>query len=201
MIKANIEQYLDGPFLWPQRGNPAITTSVNADSNACISGFAWERLVFMTRGYKQCADLAVRYALQNPLERDDLIYPILFNYRHFLELHLKYLIWTYGKVVGIEPIWNTHELDRLWRVFTSILERYGLESTTDDQAMEERIIEFQEIDPQSFSFRFPTDKNGCVLRHNISEIDLERLNQAMGETLGYFDGCDGQLKYLKSAGL
>ena len=62
--------------------------------------------------------------------RDMLVFPIIFNYRQFLELALKYQLATYGAAVGMEPNWTTHYLDRLWGEFLDMLERYGTDTPT-----------------------------------------------------------------------
>ena len=49
------------------------------------------------------ADLSVERAIRDRMDRDMLVFPIIYNYRHFIELSLKYLIETYGGIVGISP--------------------------------------------------------------------------------------------------
>ena len=68
----------------------------------------------MTDGYKTAADLMVAAAGQDRLTRDTLVFPIIFNYRHFLEISLKYLLATYGPNVDIESNWRSHDLATLW---------------------------------------------------------------------------------------
>ena len=70
----------------------------------------------------------------NNLARDTLVFPIIFNYRHFLEISLKYLLATYGSRVGIEPNWRSHDLAKLWGSVLEMLDRYGT-------------IDLDEVDP------------------------------------------------------
>lgn len=56
----------------------------------------------MTTGYKMAADLMVAHVARSRHDGDALIFPIVFNYRQFVELLLKYLIATYGHTIGID---------------------------------------------------------------------------------------------------
>ena len=67
------------------------------------------RLVLMKDGYKTAADLMVEAAASDRLSRDTLVFPIIFNYRQFLELSLKYQLATFGPEVGIKPNWKSHD--------------------------------------------------------------------------------------------
>jgi len=79
----------------------------------------------MMAGYKKAADLMVERAARSQPDRDALVYPIIFSYRQFIELSLKYLTTTYGHTVGIDAIWNSHDLGMLWKTFMKILTGYG----------------------------------------------------------------------------
>ena len=59
------------------------------------------RLVLMMDGYKAAADTLVEKTKSSLADQDSLVFPIVFNYRHFIELNLKYLIAMYGPFVGI----------------------------------------------------------------------------------------------------
>jgi hypothetical protein len=55
------------------------------------------------------------------------VYPIIFTYRQFIELELKYLIATYGFTVGIEANWRSHDVAFLWSEFVKVLAGYVME--------------------------------------------------------------------------
>src|SRR3546814_18518969 len=88
----------------------------------------------------------VERATNEPTERDYLVCPIIFNYRQFIELSLKYAIATYGHTVGIDAIWKFHDLVRLWQAFAELLQHYG---TSDpdiaDPVVSEIVAEFAKI--------------------------------------------------------
>ena len=135
-------------------------------------------------------------------DRDALVYPIIFNYRQFIELELKYLIATYGLTVGVEANWKSHKLEDLWKAFTDVLDRYGSEDPQGTDPVVARIVaEFAKVDPRSFSYRYPVDTQGNPIPIAHEELDLAVLADVMKALEGYFSGCDGYLDHLQSAGL
>lgn len=155
----------------------------------------------MMSGYKLGADLMVARVASSRHDGDALVFPIIFNYRQFIELSLKYLIATYGHTVGVGPLWNTHDLKMLWSSFLIVLADYGYDDTEGaDAVVAEIIAEFAKVDPQSFSYRYPVDKKGNLVNLAFEEVDLQRLADVMQGLDGYFSGCDGYLDNLQSAG-
>jgi hypothetical protein len=102
----------------------AVCRSRRACRNALIAENNFTRLVLMMEGYKR-ADLAVAHSRERTSDRDFLVYPIIFNYRQFIELSLKYQLATHGREVGIAANWNTHNLESLWQEFQQMLDSYG----------------------------------------------------------------------------
>ena len=114
-------------FRWPKKSDRLFTQAENPYKNAEIEGRAQSRLVMMFTGYKLGADLMVQHSNQGNYERAALVYPIVFNYRHFIELALKYIVATYGETVGVKANWKTHDLETLWNTFIRVLVGYGHE--------------------------------------------------------------------------
>ena len=92
--------------------------------------------------------------------REAYVLPIVFLYRHYIELQLKSIL----EQEGCE-ILPRHHLDALWTQVKPILERVfrqlsKKELLAEMEAVEERIIEFHEVDERSYSFRYPIDRKG-----------------------------------------
>lgn len=199
--RKSLEDILNTEFRWPRQGDNPFIASNNPSDNANIADDGLTRLVLMMDGYKQAADLMVEATQGDRYKRDILVFPIIFNYRQFIELELKYHLAMYGPKVGMEPIWNTHYLDRLWREFLEMLERYG--TTDPDQAdpiVGRVVIEFAKIDPGSYSYRYPVDRQGRPIPVALSDLHLPTLADVMNALAGYFNGCDGYLDGLLTAG-
>ncbi len=184
-----------GDFRWPAASDVPFAEADAPNANATIAEDAFPRLTAMIDGYKMGADLMVVHAEANPLDRDDLVYPIIFNYRQFLELWLKYIIAVYGPEVDIKPVWNSHKLDDLWKSHAEILKKYGV--VTDlleaDLAVAKIVLEFSKIDPDSFSYRYPVDTKGKPIPVVLPDLYLPKLADVMKAVHNYFSGCDGAL--------
>jgi hypothetical protein len=197
----DFESLLRTDFRWPTEGDTPFTRSDEWGSNAYIDRHGHGRLVMMMTGYKMAADLIVAHVSQSHRDGDALVFPIIFNYRQFIELELKYLIATYGRTVGVDAQWNTHDLGTLWSTFLEVLAGYGHDDVAGTDGVVGAIItEFAKVDPRSFSFRYPVDTKGRLVTLAHEEIDLHRLADVMQGLDGYFSGCDGYLDDLQSAG-
>ena len=151
----------------------------------------------MSEGYRRSADALVDRALEDWREADFLIYPILFLYRHALELNLKYIINVYGHHVGVDPVWNTHKFTELWPRFLEVLDRFGTDDPDRaDQHVGGVIAQFGNVDPGSFSHRYPRDNKGNPIPLVQDRMHLETLKDVMTGVFGYFTGTDGYLSEL-----
>lgn len=195
------ESILASEFRWPKAGDRPFTQSQNWQDNAYIEPHGHGRLVIMMTGYKRAADLMVERAILDSVDRSSLIYPIIFNYRQFIELSLKYLISTYGHTVGVDAIWNTHDLGDLWNALMAILDGYGHQDVDGtDPTVAQIVAEFAKVDPKSSSYRYPVDIKGRPIPITHSELDLAALADVMKALDSYFSGTDGYLDSLQSAG-
>lgn len=198
--RRSFEEILNTEFRWPRPGDRAFVASTNPSENASIDESGHSRLVLMTDGYKTAGDLMVKAAGDNGLARDTLVFPIIFNYRHFLEISLKYLLATYGPMVGIEPNWRSHDLAVLWESVLQVLDGYGTTDPDDaDPIVGAIILEFAKIDPNSYAYRYPVDRNGRFLPVAQNDLHLPTLADVMNGVSGYFDGCDAYLDNLRNA--
>jgi len=194
------EAALTTNFRWPTKGDKPFAEAAEPLDNALIAEDDFTRLVLMTSGYKKAGDLMVAHAMTNSADRDFLVFPILFNYRHFIELSLKYQLATYGPTVDISPIWNTHDLHPLWSSFLDMLERYGTPDPDEaDPVVGEIVIEFAKIDPHSYSYRYPVDRKGSPIAVIQTALDLANLASVVEAVENYFTGCDGYLDHICSA--
>lgn len=197
----SFESILTREFRWPRKGDRPFSQSAQWQENAYIDQHGHGRLVMMMTGYKRAADLMVDRAAKDRADRDALVFPIVFNYRHFIELSLKYLIATYGPSVGVEANWTKHELEFLWTEFVRVLDGYGHEDLEEtDPVVAQTIAEFAKVDPGSFSYRYPVDRKGNPIPLSHEQLDLAALADVMQALDGYFSGCDGYLDNLRQAG-
>ena len=193
------EDVINHEFRWPRKGDKPFQRSDDWQQNARMEADAPSRMVMMMEGYKRAADLMVERAQQSTVERHYLVYPVIFTYRQFIELELKYLIVTYGPTVCIEANWKSHDLAFLWSEFRRVLKGYDVRDKA-DVVVERVVAEFAKIDPDSCSYRYPVDVDGNPIPLTQEELDLAALADVMNGLSGYFDGCDAYLDTLESGG-
>ncbi|MCI0557722.1 MAG: hypothetical protein MN733_04450 [Nitrososphaera sp.] len=151
-----------------------------------FQGSAIDDLIAFARGYHAAGKhLAQRMAVA-PGYRDYDGYPILFLYRHSLELHLKAIVIRGAKLLGLiseekintQNLWKKHKFVGLLPAVESIFngmqwdwdfEVSGLRSWDDFCALVNGI---EQIDPQSYNFRYPVDTSGeaALPKHLVLNI-------------------------------
>lgn len=195
----DFESLLKTDFRWPTLGDSALIASPDSASSVAVAQYPFQRMVFMTDGYKEAADILVAKAMEDRPRSYLLLYPILFCYRHFLELSLKYVITTYGRRAGVRPNFKDHDLDLLWPTFRQVVAYYGEGDRAALTAVEAVVAEFAKIDPRSFTFRYPTSREGDAIVINQDSVDLAQLRETMDGVAHYFNGMDGYLQNLSGA--
>jgi hypothetical protein len=157
----------------------------------------------VTEGYRRGARRLVEYVMENGREQDYLVYPILFLYRHHIELSLKHIIRRAPFVIEraltkseSKNLHHGHQLDLLWLdlkpMFAAVCEAAGWEkvSSVDEEGVENHIRQLTELDPDSFSFRYPGNRQG-VLFARIADSNKSSPLRRNGRTPGRLPRCFG----------
>ena len=129
-------------------------------------------------------------------------YPILFLYRHALELYLKTVVYKGAKLLEVideeapdlDSLFCDHRLARLLPAFKQILE--GVEWPWDSDVdgaktfedFRELVNSIESIDPRSYSFRYPIDtrQNASLPQHHV--INVIQFGRSMDRVLELIDG-------------
>jgi hypothetical protein len=124
----------------------------------------WE---LYSTGYKMAGDLLIENAGNNT---SFLIYPIVFSYRHCIELRLKQISIEGNKLLGMKVfteeeindiLFRKHDLDILWGYSKTIIEKIFQDESEDNLSSIKKMIDcFSIIDSTSFKFRYPIDTKG-----------------------------------------
>jgi hypothetical protein len=147
------EDILNNDIPWPTTGTSLFNISDCVSSTAIISPDRFSRHHMMESGYKTAADILVEYAKSSRSDLDRLVYPIVFNYRQFLELSVKFIVARYGNMVCVGPNWKSHDLDILWEIFIKIICAVEEDVNREEVRAVARIYkEFAELDPNSIAF-------------------------------------------------
>jgi hypothetical protein len=190
-------------FPWPEIGDKLFSRG-QPTSAAWLARHTDDRFYHMTEGYQLAGDLLVEQAEAGGWSaRRKLVYPIVFCYRHFLELTLKAILEKYGSMVNIEPNRSGHTLEGLWMDFRRLLRDLDAEGGPgDEQATEvvgQCVAEFAKMDPSSQTFRYPTSKRGQPFELDLDSIDLPQLHDTIEKIDTYFTCLDASLDQIKEA--
>ena len=98
------------------------------------------------------ASVLVERCKNNDVSRFDLVYPILFNYRHGLEAAIKWVLDRYGRYTAIETYEKDHNLHKLWKVCRQVIEEVGGQGGDDEalDAVDKIVHEFTRSIPNRF---------------------------------------------------
>lgn len=190
-----------------QSGNNFNYATINA-----LKGINNEHSLFLLiEGYRNASLKLINELLivekGDWLRIDSSIYPILFSFRHYLELILKDTIRNYNIIdnkissdeIGFK---KEHSILKLWLVLKSrIIEDYKEKEIYDlcaieNNSIEKMLNEINELDEKSFGFRYPfntlskDDKINSKISYIFEElkIDLNNLNVKMNKIINYFEG-------------
>ncbi len=107
----------------------------------------------------------------------EVIGPILFLYRHWLEVQLKAIAWVGNRYDGLSGPANGHFLAPPWRAARDYMEQHWSSDPAVYDTIEKNIMLFDELDRRSIAFRYPNDEASDPLAG--IDIDLRRLRRVM----------------------
>ena len=149
----------------------------------------WNSLSGYRIAYQSAADKLVESLSDGFLEPDALIYPIMFLYRHCLELRVKEL-YLGMKILNQQENaikMRSHDIKKFWKELRTMLELDWKDQATLLDNIEHRIMEFHDLDKKSFAFRYPVllDGEEIVIRSSESPALLDL--HAVGEIFADLD--------------
>ena len=125
-----------------------------------------------------------------------LVYPIVFLYRHFLELALKETIRIAHEYFRVEKKYpNGHNIEKLWQTCRPLLEKAFPDDSPDDlENVEAILVQYSIKDPQSTLFRYPVEKDGSEISNEQKRLNLENLKNVMGGIDSFFYGVQSAME-------
>ena len=135
--------------------------------NVCITETRGANFAYSS-GYLIGAKLLSRMAIFTRCNIDQLIYPIIFMYRHYLEIILKDLIRQGLNIKGETPdqiltdVLNGHNLMKLWNKFKPFFEEVSGRNESFSEVrkgVESYLNQINKVDPESMAFRYEKTKD------------------------------------------
>lgn len=161
-----------------------------------------ENWSIFTGEYQEAVNLIVDFMVKTR-KRNFMVFPVIFLFRHYIELMLKEIIVNNWEYLGVSrPFPKGHDIYRLWGICRKALQEtdklvdqgfarskdYAEQTVKAYDALEADLNKFAEIDPDSEHFRYPVDTKGepIVLKEELLiEIlrDLPELVKRISENL------------------
>lgn len=169
---------------WPKLGDKLVSPGYDA----FLALESAERRYRLQKGYKRAGDILIQRALEECHNKNNLVFPALFNYQHYIELALKAIIERHGYRADVSPSRN-HDLSQLWRQFLRVVEAFGLDpSEIVIASVGACVAEFASIDAGSTAFRYVQDLSSDA--YGGKGINLVHLHDTMNGIENFFECSD-----------
>lgn len=182
---------------WPQPGDKLFVESTTG-KGCWVRPYAW-RSVRHAEGFRHAADVLVDHFLAAPRRGDDeLIWPIVYAYRHALELKLKTLVrlgitvHLYDKE-DVARALGLHGLGQLWEKARIVIDDCWPNSKDGSYAaVDDMINEIHQIERNGEFWRYAFDRDGKPHDYGVlpEHVDLENLKKKANAAFNFFDGCE-----------
>ena len=178
-------------------------------NNACLNVTGNGDHYAYKAGYRRGAEILIEHVCEHGHDQDVLVYPIIFLYRHHVELMLKRIIKRVLYVIDgrlnkkLREHIGKHRLDLLWEDLSEMLPAFYEAAGWDEsdavqvEGIESYIRQLSELDADSFSFRYSHSKKGKTsLPRNLKNVNLRNFGVLMGRLADYLYGMDEAVSLL-----
>jgi len=161
--------------------------------NACVN-YAFDDLYAYAEGYRRAGDMLAEQLIADPTHGlDFVVYPLVFLYRHAIELQLKGVIRDGRRLLRLRAVprkkLENHELDKLWELARPILEGVWPEGDTRCLDRIDAVVrELTEADPSSQAFRYDRDTHGNRTKPKLTHVNVEQFRRVARHTYDLLDG-------------
>jgi hypothetical protein len=196
-----------GPTPPPRATDLLFGPSDDTHANACLTH--WHAEGVYARGYRTAAAHLALQAYVSGAEQDQLIYPIVYLYRHHVELVLKGIV--YDATALLEQkltrqqrnVLDRHKLAPVWdlarQLIDSVCNLAGEKSlpSADLDGVQSYIQQLDKHDPTGQSFRYSTDTKGAPsLRQELTLVNIRVFADGMETLAQYLDGMQSWIGHL-----
>jgi hypothetical protein len=145
----------------------------------------WDRYA---GGYKEAADRV--YRSWRKMSEDAMVFPLVFLYRHYVELRIKEVLQSVAQLLDLPKDWKcSHHVDDLWLRLRPLLQRAAADQPARDFDNAERLIfGIARRDPISQEFRYPEDSDGKRFLADMQRLDVVNFYTAMQQLSAFLEG-------------
>lgn len=188
-------------ILWPSdfSGQQLFIKGDDWQNNSMLnwSNFRTDLYAF---AYKDAADGLVDAMADRKVPLDSGIYPLLFLYRHAIELQLKLMLSTSRNLAGLKPkSYDKHSLMPMWSELRKLLNEIDpAQPENNVTAVHEFIRQLDNVDPDSMAFRYATTRYGKDHLPGITHINIRHLRDVLNSIFLWLNGVYGWLGEMES---
>lgn len=211
-----LERPLDTKMAWPKKGQKLLKQPTSKTPREVTAHLDWLQTfnhdLAMPEAYKESGDFLVEALLQggDGTHPDRFLFPILYLYRHAVELKLKELIYLgirleLEDLSTIEETLQAHALYPLWNRVSKVLKQFWPNGDVSELgAVESIICTLHETDKDGQHLRYSKSKDGEKFTHNMPpQIDLLNMRTVIdglwnlldGSASGLIDALDNRPSY------
>jgi hypothetical protein len=187
-------------ILWPQKGDALVTPS--GDGFFLVQTRSDEQWETYVAAYRMAAERLVEQTRDGTMSINWLVFPIVFLYRHFLELRLKSLIWD-ADALDKKPVRRldkTHSLVELWAICRLAIEKWSDNPPTSDlDAVGDTLTQFQDMDPRSQAARYTKDTAGKPSGLLGRQLNLKTFAETVTKTGNFLDAVSDEFSRVSNA--
>ena len=149
------------------------------DFNACggDNGGPYD-LYDYAHGYFDATRLLLKSVGKSGLLNDLLVYPICLNFRHAVELFIKYVISDLAKLTRSKAKFRAiHSLEANWSTAMNLIKQSKLDVKHDEVKLITRVVtDIMEVDPNGNIFRYPESIKGDQHLKDWAIVNLAVVN-------------------------
>lgn len=164
------------------------------------------------KGYFACANLIAKtlidpqhiiFGIEDSIDKNSSVFPMLFLYRHYIELSLKSSHERINKLLDTNKkntIPKIHNLTKLFtefdKIYTTLLNKIETPSEAKKLLQEfrkkQKILKvINDLDDNSISTRYPKDNNDNQINIELSFIEMQKIHtlfEDLSNLLDYLEG-------------
>lgn len=190
---------------WPEKSDRVFAKRPQAKPSQSTGSLVFDQILesmrpdldyYYREGYYEAARILATGLGESG--HSDLYYPMLYCFRHYVELSLKSLLKVYAKLADEEvgrKFVKSHALMKLWGEAKRLIDKAASEDRKDAgrrKAVDRCLNELNDVDELSQTFRYATDTTGNTVEDRLAPVDLPQFTKTMKNLHSFFEGCRDQ---------
>jgi hypothetical protein len=188
-------ELVDLEYHWPEAGDQLLTGKSNWPTDADLGAWSRSYSAFIW-SFTNAAETLVDAVTTGKQRADRIAWPLLYLYRHTVELALKDCLIDAATFLG-EPLDfpNHHRLKDINDILLQLLAKLDFPTNDASVSAFSHILEdLDQFDPSGTAFRYPTDRKGAPHVLPVTHVDIVDLQRGVMKLLNFLDCTSQQIE-------